>query len=367
MKLYSITFLFILSIVSAGSCNQKSSEQRRARQQRQQVQKITTLHLPVSGDRYVAGQEIPVHIGAPDTLKIDSVELFLRGQLEAVYDGRDTVALPTAGLHPGKAGVRARLHFDNGSSETHSAQLELHSDIEPVQYSYRVVNSYPHDVGAYTQGLLFYDGWLYEGTGNYNQSSVRKVRLSNGEVIQSRNNASNIFGEGITIFDGKLYQLTYKSQVCFVYDLNTFEEIKKFYYQNKEGWGLTNTEDELIMSDGTNIIYFIDPSMFTVERQIEVYNNEGPVKDLNELEFIDGKIYANRYYTDEIVIIDPETGKEEGRVDMKGILSVKDRKPSTNVLNGIAWDPMEERLFVTGKYWPKLFEIELAPITNSSE
>ena len=202
----------------------------------------------------------------------------------------------------------------SGSSETHSVQLELLSDIEPIQYSYRVMNSYPHDVGAYTQGLIDYDGWLYEGTGNYNQSSVRKVRLSNGEVIQSRNNASNIFGEGITIFEGKLYQLTYKSQVCFVYDLNTFEETKKFYYQNKEGWGLTNTEDELIMSDGTNVIYFIDPSMFTVKRQIEVYNNEGPVKDLNELEYINGKIYANRYYTDEIVIIDPETGKEEGRV-----------------------------------------------------
>jgi glutaminyl-peptide cyclotransferase len=364
MKLYSITFLFILSIVSAGSCNQKGSEPGRTRQQRQQTQKITTLQLPVSGDRFVAGQEIPVLIGAPDTLKIDSVELFLHGRLAVVYDGADTAVVSTAGMNPGKTGVRARLHFEGGSSETHSVQVELLSDIEPKKYRYRVINSFPHDVGAYTQGLMYYDGWIYEGTGNYNQSSVRKVRLSNGEVIQSRNNASNIFGEGITIFDGKLYQLTYKSQICFVYDLNTFEEIKKFYYQNKEGWGLTNSEDELIMSDGTNIIYFIDPAMFTVKRQIEVYNNEGPVADLNELEYINGKIFANRFYTDEIVIIDPQTGKEEGRVDMKGILSVKDRKPSTNVLNGIAWDPIEERLFVTGKYWPKLFEIELVPIQD---
>jgi glutaminyl-peptide cyclotransferase len=364
MKLYSITFLFILSIVSAGSCNQKGSEPGRTRQQRQQTQKITTLQLPVSGDRFVAGQEIPVHIGAPDTLKIDSVELFLGGHLTVVYDGKDTAALSTTGMNPGKTGVRARLFFEGGSSESHSVQVELLSDIEPVKYSYRVISTYPHDVGAYTQGLMYYDGWLYEGTGNYNQSSVRKVRLSNGEVIQSRNNASNIFGEGITIFDGKLYQLTYKSQICFVYDLNTFEEIKKFYYQNKEGWGLTNSEDELIMSDGTNIIYFIDPAMFTVKRQIEVYNNEGPVADLNELEYINGKIFANRFYTDEIVIIDPQTGKEEGRVDMKGILSVKDRKPSTNVLNGIAWDPIEERLFVTGKYWPKLFEIELVQLAE---
>jgi len=236
------------------------------------------------------------------------------------------------------------------------------SDIFPAQYRYKVINTYPHDVGAYTQGLIYYDGWLYEGTGNYNQSTVRKVRLSNGEVIQARNNASDIFGEGITIYNGRIYQLSYKAQICFVYDLNTLEEVQKYYYQNKEGWGLTNNEDELIMSDGTNVLYFLDPEMFTVNRQIEVYNNEGPVKDLNELEYIEGKIYANRYYTDEIVIIDPATGKEEARVNMKGILSIKDRKPSTNVLNGIAWDAENERLFITGKYWPKLFEIELVPL-----
>ncbi|MCA1746965.1 MAG: glutaminyl-peptide cyclotransferase, partial [Bacteroidales bacterium] len=241
MKLYSITILLILTIVSAGSCNQKGSEPGRTRQQRPQVQKVTILQMPVSGDRYVVGQEIPVHIEAPDTLKIDSVELFLQGRPEVVYDGADTAMVSTAGLNPGKTGVRAKLYFEGGSSETHSVQVELLSDIEPVQYRYRVLNSYPHDAGAYTQGLMYYNGWLYEGTGNYNQSSVRKVRLSNGEVIQSRNNASDIFGEGITIFDGKLYQLTYKSQICFVYDLNTFEEVKKFYYQNKEGWGLTNS------------------------------------------------------------------------------------------------------------------------------
>jgi glutamine cyclotransferase len=362
MKIYSFAILFILGSLTWGGCDNQSGEKRTANRIIKKVTKITALELPARNTSFTIGDQIPVLVAAPDTLEIDSLQLFFRGQQVGTYIDTDTLYVPTAELLPGMGGIRVKSFFAGGKDETHSRQVELLSDIIPVNYRYKVLSTYPHDVGAYTQGLIYYDGWLYEGTGNYNQSTVRKIRLSNGEVIQARNNASDIFGEGITIYKGRIYQLTYKAQICFVYDLNTLEEVQKYYYQNKEGWGLTNTEDELIMSDGTNILYFLDPEMFTVTRQIEVYNNEGPVKDLNELEYIEGKIYANRYYTDEIVIIDPATGKEEGRVDMKGILSVKDRKPSTNVLNGIAWDTENERLFITGKYWPKLFEIELVPV-----
>lgn len=365
MKIYSFVFIFLVGSVTSGSCDRKSSGTAKRVNTGARVEKITDMTLPVRDAQYVTGEQVPVHLSVPDTLKVDSVLVYFRGQFAGRYDGADTLLVATYGMHPGKAGVRTRVYFSGDSTETHSVQVELLSDIVPVTYRYRVVNSYSHDPGAYTQGLIFYDGWLYEGTGNYNQSTVRKVRLENGEVVQARNNASDIFGEGITIFNGKIYQLTYRSQICFVYDLTTMEEVRKFYFQNKEGWGLTHNDNELIMSDGTNILYFIDPDMFTVKRQLEVYNNEGPVRDLNELEYINGKVFANRYYTDEIVIIDPETGKEEGRVDMKGILSVKDRKPSTNVLNGIAWDPVGERLFVTGKYWPRLFEIELEEVSAS--
>ncbi len=180
-----------------------------------------------------------------------------------------------------------------------------------------------------------------------------------GEVTKIRNLDPSLFGEGITVLGERIYQLTYKSQVGFIYDKSTFEEIQKVYYQNKEGWGLTHNGEELIMSDGTNVIYFLDPEMFTINRQIEVYHNEGPANSLNELEYINGKIWANRYYTDEIVIIDPESGKVEGRINLKGILKAADRKPTTDVLNGIAWDAEGERLFVTGKFWPKLFEIRI--------
>jgi glutamine cyclotransferase len=147
--------------------------------------------------------------------------------------------------------------------------------------------------------------------------------------------------------------------VGFIYDKESFQEIQKVYYKNREGWGLTNNGEELIMSDGTNIIYFLDPEMFTINRQIEVYHNVGPANSLNELEYINGKIWANRYFTDELVIIDPETGIVEGRINLKGILKAAHRRASTDVLNGIAWDGEGERLFVTGKYWPLLFEIRI--------
>ncbi|MCK4748912.1 MAG: glutaminyl-peptide cyclotransferase, partial [Bacteroidales bacterium] len=155
-----------------------------------------------------------------------------------------------------------------------------------------------------------------------------------------------------------IYQVTYKSQVGFIYDKSSFKEIQKIYYQNREGWGLSHNGEELIMSDGTHVIYFLDSEMFTINRQIEVYDNKGRADSLNELEYINGKIWANRYFTNEIVIIDPETGKVEGRINLKGILKATDRKTSTDVLNGIAWDEAANRIFVTGKYWPKLFEIK---------
>ncbi|MDA3822776.1 MAG: glutaminyl-peptide cyclotransferase, partial [Bacteroidales bacterium] len=341
------------------SCDRKTHFSGGAVAEKVIVKKLTSLELSAKDTKYVIGQDINLKLNKPDALEIDSVQLFFRGKKQGVSASATSFSIPTLGNNPGSAVVRVKVFYDDSIHESDSRRIELLSDIVPKMYNYTVVNTFKHDIGAYTQGLQYYDGFLFEGTGNYNQSSLRKVSLQNGDILQSRNNASDIFGEGITIFQGKIYQLTYKKQVCFVYDLNTFEEVQRHHFQNKEGWGLTNNGEELIMSDGSHIIYFIDPAMFTVKRQIEVYNNEGPVTSLNELEYIDGKIYANRYYTDEIVIIDPNTGKEEGRVNMKGLLAVKDRKPSTNVLNGIAWDDEGKRLFVTGKYWPKLFEIEL--------
>ena len=332
--------------------------------------KISKLLEPSAGLSIPLGEEIRVVLTLPDTVAVDSIHVYLGGKLLRTMEGSSVkmnqgsldFLVPTEGERIGKSGLRLRLYFSGGKSENQSVQLTFLSDIVPEAYSYTVVKEYPHDVAAYTQGLEYVDGVLYEGTGNYGTSSLRRVDLENGEVTKIRDNDQSLFAEGITVLGERIYQITYKSQVGFVYDKSSFEEIQKVYYQNREGWGLTNNGKELIMSDGTNIIYFLDPEMFTVNRQIEVYHNTGPANSLNELEYIEGKIWANRYFTDEIVIIDPETGKVEGRINLKGILKATDRSPTTDVLNGIAWDSEGERLFVTGKLWPKLFEIRVRPL-----
>jgi glutamine cyclotransferase len=329
--------------------------------------RITRLVEPASPLTTPLGEEIRVVLAIPDSVLVDSVGAYLGGNLirsipefsGSQNQGRLEFTLSTDGEKTGVSGLRIRLFFAGGKSENHSMQVTLLSNIKPVEYGYQVVKEYPHDVAAYTQGLEYLEGVLYEGTGNYGTSSLRRVTLETGEVNKIRDLDQSLFGEGITVLGERIYQITYKSQVGFIYDKTTFEEIQKIYYQNREGWGLTNNGEELIMSDGTNIIYFLDPEMFTINRQIQVYHNEGPADNLNELEYINGKIWANRYYTDEIVIIDPETGKVEGQINLKGILKATDRRPNTDVLNGIAWDKKGERLFVTGKLWPKLFEIRI--------
>jgi glutamine cyclotransferase len=333
----------------------------------ERTNRIGTLLEPASSVTLPVGEEIRVKLSVPDSVKLDSLTVFLGGRPKQTVSGSSIepdrgdleFRIPTEGERTGKSGLRVRLFYASGKRENLSSQITFLSDLVPVEYTYQVVNEYPHDVGAYTQGLQFVDGELYEGTGNYGTSSIRRVNLETGEVKQIRNLDPSLFGEGITVLGERLYQLTYKSQVGFIYDRSTFQEIQKVYYQNREGWGLTNNGEELIMSDGTNVLYFLDPEMFTINHQLEVYHNEGPADNLNELEYIGGKIYANRYFTDEIVIIDPETGKVEGRINLKGILKPAHREPTTDVLNGIAWDGEQGRLFVTGKYWPLLFEIRI--------
>jgi glutamine cyclotransferase len=227
-------------------------------------------------------------------------------------------------------------------------------------YTYRLVNTYPHDPEAFTQGLIWHNGTLYEGTGLYGASSLRQVALENGEVQMITPLPDDLFGEGITILDDQLFQLTWRGQVARVYDPNTFEQIATIPYPT-EGWGLTHNGEHLIMSDGTSQLYFRDPATFAEVRRIEVLEGETPVTRLNELEFIDGYIYANVWKTDQIAIIDPEDGAVKSWIDLSGLLPSSQRRSSEAVLNGIAYDSETDRLFVTGKLWPNLFEIELVP------
>ncbi len=235
----------------------------------------------------------------------------------------------------------------------------------PSEYTFTVVRVFPHDTSAYTQGLAYRDGFLYEGTGRNGQSSLRKVRLETGEVVQRVNLASEFFGEGITIVKDEVFQLTWKSGVGFVYDVNDFQVLRKFSYAG-EGWGLATNGRELFLSDGTSEIRVLDPETFREKRRLKVHDGSKAVDQLNELEFVEGQIFANVWHANRIARISPETGEIVGWIDLAGLLSSVYRLEPEAVLNGIAYDPVGRRLFVTGKLWPSVFEIRLSLKAHAS-
>ena len=231
----------------------------------------------------------------------------------------------------------------------------------PRTYTYKIVNTFPHDPKAFTQGLVFENGVLYEGTGLPGRSTLRKVELRTGNILKMHKLSPEFFGEGITIYGDNIIQLTYKENVGFVYNKDTFKLLRKFNYPT-EGWGITHNGTHLIMSDGTPTLYFLDPETFEQVSRIRVYDRNVPVWSLNELEYVEGQVYANVWGSDRIARIAPETGRVTGWIDMKGLLAQQDYTEYRDVLNGIAYDQESGRLFVTGKFWPKLFEIKLIPM-----
>jgi len=242
--------------------------------------------------------------------------------------------------------------------ETHAGFRDTGSPFDEPAISYKVLNSYPHDRNAFTQGLVIDDGILYEGTGLYGQSTIRKVELETGKILQVRKIPLDFFGEGITLFGTRIIQLTWKSNVGFVYDKDSFKLIKTFHYPT-DGWGITHDGTRLIISDGTSTLRLLDPNSFQELGRIDVRGRHGPVEELNELEYIQGEIYANIFRTDFIVKINPQTGKVTGWIYLKGLLRQEEIDHHIGVLNGIAYDSKNNRLFVTGKQYPRLFEIEL--------
>jgi glutaminyl-peptide cyclotransferase len=228
-------------------------------------------------------------------------------------------------------------------------------------WQYRIVRDFPHDRSAYTQGLVFHEGWLYEGTGRYGESDLRKVELESGRVMQRVPLAPRYFGEGITIWQDRIFQLTWRERTAFEYDLETLQPTGRTFRYSGEGWGLTHDGKHLILSDGTSVLRFLDPETWQVVRRITVRDGRQRILNLNELEYIEGEIFANIWKQDVLVRISPRTGAVLGWVDMRGLWPLEERRDDDQVLNGIAYDPPTGRIFVTGKNWPKLFEIELVP------
>ena len=230
----------------------------------------------------------------------------------------------------------------------------------PTMIPFKITNMYPHSPGSFTQGLVYEGGFLYEGTGQYGTSSLRKIKLETGEILKTVRLPRDVFGEGITIYKDRIFQLTWFSQIGFVYDKKSFRHLDTLRYPIPiEGWGITTDGTNLIVSDGSHTLYFFDPESFKERKRLEVHDHRGPVLKINELEYVDGAIYANIWQLSKIIKIDIQSGKVSGIIDLSELVPAQYKGHDDYVLNGIAYDPEKKRFFVTGKMWPHVFELKL--------
>lgn len=303
-------------------------------------------------------QELTLKVDEKNNKPIDSVQFFINQEKISTNQNIETV-INILKYRLGKHSLKAVVYYEGKSKELLN-DIYFLADSEPEIYVYEIIKTYPHDKNSYTQGLEFYNGFLYESSGHYGKSTLRKVKLETGEVLQKIDLDKKYFAEGMTIFNQKIFQLTWREGLGFIYNLENFNLEKNFPYQKSiEGWGLTHNETHLIKTDGTERIWFLNPENQKEEYYIEAYTNQRKVEQLNELEFVNGKIYANIYQQNSILIVNPENGKVEGVANLNGLKNLVEQHEELDVLNGIAYDQKTDRLFVTGKNWSKLFEIKL--------
>ena len=344
--------LMAAAIVMAGCSGQPTAHKPATNANRAKLNVEIT-----SGENITSGQVIALTISGADSTAVDSTRATIDGRKFRFANGSTQIEIPTDGLTVGLKTIRVEGWLSNGEMAEGRTRVCIISDIEPERLTYKVIKQLPHNNRYYTQGLEFDGDILYEGTGLEGRSAVYKIDFEKQNIITSVDLANNYFGEGVTIMGDKLYQLTWRSCIGFIYNKHTLNKLGDFSYST-EGWGLTNDGKQLIMSDGTEKIQFIDTTTLQVTRTIEVYDNEGPVTELNELEYVDGLIYANIYCTDNIVAIDPQNGKVMKIIDMRNLLDVSKLAQRVDVLNGIAYQPSTNRWFVTGKLWPTMFQVE---------
>ena len=357
-----MTSLFCILLTACSSCNRSGSgtKPNRTEQQRPQRQKAQfAIVSPKNNEKQPLGATITLSAKARDGAgSIDSLRWFIDGKWMKTTKGED-VTWNTGGQTTGTYRIEAVVHYVSGLREIVTTSVLLLAPQAPKQYTYKVMQVFPHDTKAFTQGLLFHDGFLYESTGIKGESTLRKVNLQTGEPVQKTDLPADVFGEGLALVDDKLIQLTWQDQVAFVYQKSDFKLLNRINYTMSEGWGLTYDGTHLLMTDGTATLFFLNKEYITEVRRLEVCNNERKVHHLNELEYINGELWANVYLTDDILRIDPKTGVVLGRIDMKGLLKSSDQTTGTDVLNGIAYDEETGKIYVTGKNWPKLFEIKV--------
>lgn len=301
-----------------------------------------------------SSQKFTVTVTEKDKKPIDSIRYYLDGSKLS-----SNIDIDASKLRLGSHAISATIFYADKQKKLTNTIVFL-ADNPPQIYTYSIVNEYPHDEKAFTQGLEYHNGFLYESTGQNGKSSLRKVEITTGKVLQKIDIDKKYFGEGMTIFNDEIFMLTWQNKIGFVFNLDTFKKERTFNYaQSIQGWGLTHDDKNLIKSDGTKKLWFLNPKTGAEEFFIETYTTDRAIDELNELEYLNGVIYANVWQRNSIIMVNPKTGALEGIADLKGLQKKSGQKGSEKVLNGIAYDAENDRLFVTGKNWNKLFEIKL--------
>ncbi len=357
-KLYSmIKFGYVIVILLLiSTCNDSKNTKKTTSSPR--IRKSTKISSPKQNQSFIRGVNVPVSLTTTENFPLDSVVIIV-GDARSVFTGTSfEVVIPTQKVGSWRLLIKV---YSKDKSETHYRKVIILPENPPQEMTYSVQNTFPHSINDYTQGLLIKDGFLYESTGQRGKSSFKKKEINTGKTLKAINLPSELFGEGLALIHDEFYQLTWTSGQGFVYNAK-MEQIRTFSYPVQEGWGLTTLNKELILTDETEKLYFMDSQNFTVRRELEVYTNEGKVDALNELEVIGQLIYANVYQEDFIVVIDPETGEVLQKIDFTGLLSIEEAQ-NADVLNGIAQNPETGKIYITGKLWPKLFEITIEPKT----
>ena len=324
------------------------------------LEAYSKLTVPANNSSVKLNDSIRVTLGIlKQNVKLDSTQLlFDNVYIASQKNGNTSYTFIPGNQKLGTHKVTLKTYYGDGKTESLESNLRVLSDVIPQTQKFRIVKTYPHSKDDFTEGLQLHKGFLYESTGLEGQSLIKKTELATGKVLKEVSLDKQYFGEGMTILDDKIYQLTWKNKKGFVYNLDDFKFIQNFSY-NTEGWGLTNNGKDLIMSDGTNNIYFMNPASFAVTSKIQVYDNVNAVPNINELEFYNGFIYANVWRTFLVIKIDPATGKVLSRIDLEELFDKAGSKQEIDVLNGIAVNPATGNLLVTGKLWNKIFEIKI--------
>jgi glutaminyl-peptide cyclotransferase len=346
----SAGFIVLVLFISSFSCSNKPN---RSRKPVVQISVESVNKNIVYGDDITIGIAIKLKDGELKETKlfVDSVLITSGKETEFSYALKKFEKI-------GKHTIKAIALKTDGVEGIYFKTFEVLSDVIPEKHGYEVVQSYPHNETFFTEGLEIYDGFLYESTGEHGKSGIYKTNLKTGKILQSVKLDKKYFGEGITIFNNRIFQLTYKTKIGFVYNLENMALVDSFQFESAEGWGMTHDDNYLIMGDGTNILTYIDPITYKAVKKVQVYDDKDPVLYLNELEYSDGYIYANVWTTNLLVKIDPKTGKVLQKIDLDGILGISNSSEQIGELNGIAIDPVSKKMYITGKHYPKIFEIK---------